>query len=74
MDFTPHTRLKSCTLRENVGDKTSNVGAVDIEAINGMDNHHPFSVLLMPRSLLIFKDDAYSGKFMSSTAFDLCCV
>ncbi|XWS57168.1 hypothetical protein CRYUN_Cryun09bG0150100 [Craigia yunnanensis] len=74
MDFTPHSRLKSCTLRENVGDKTSNVGAVDIEANNGMDNHHPFSVLLMPRGLLIFKDDAYSGKFISSAAFDLCCV
>ncbi|XVF40885.1 hypothetical protein PTKIN_Ptkin01aG0152700 [Pterospermum kingtungense] len=61
MDFTPHSRLKSCqsTLRENVG------GAVAIEANDGMVNHRPFSVLLMPRSLLIFKDDAYSGKLLA---------
>ncbi|XVE90734.1 hypothetical protein DITRI_Ditri20bG0101000 [Diplodiscus trichospermus] len=67
MDFTPHSRLKSCesTLKNNVGDETSDVGAVSIEANKGMDNHHPFSVLLMPRSLLIFKDDAYSGKLLS---------
>ena len=37
-----------------------------------LDNHHPFSVLLMPRSLLIFKDTAYSGgssMFLDVTAF-----
>lgn len=63
MDFTPHSRLKSCksTLSENVEDKSSNVEAVAIEENDGMDDHHlPFSILLMPRSLLIFKDDAYS--------------
>lgn len=68
MDFTPHSRLKSCksTLSENVEDKSSNVEAVAIEENDGMDDHHlPFSILLMPRSLLIFKDDAYSGKSMS---------
>ncbi|XP_022766274.1 alpha-ketoglutarate-dependent dioxygenase alkB homolog 6 isoform X1 [Durio zibethinus] len=62
MDFTSHSRLKSCksTLRENVEDKTSNVGAEAVEGNEGMDNHGPFSILLVPRSLLIFKDDAYS--------------
>lgn len=67
MDFTPHSRFQSCkrTLKENVGDKISNGGAVAIEANDGSDNNRPFSVLLMPCSLLIFKDDAYSGKFMS---------
>ncbi|XP_021297411.1 alpha-ketoglutarate-dependent dioxygenase alkB homolog 6 isoform X2 [Herrania umbratica] len=62
MDFTPHPRLQSCkrTLKENVGDKISNRGAVAIEANDGSYNHCPFSVLLIPRSLLIFKDDAYS--------------
>ncbi|KAL4297707.1 hypothetical protein GQ457_12G003720 [Hibiscus cannabinus] len=51
MDFTPHSRLDSCknTLTDN----------------NGAEKHRPFSALLMPRSLLIFKDDAYSGKSMS---------
>ena len=55
MDFTPHSRLKSCAdqLTEKVDDKDS----------NGTTHHpHPFSILLMPRSLLIFKDEAYSGK------------
>ena len=41
-------------------DKTFNTWVVDIEANNGMDNLRPFSVLLMPHNLLIFKDDAYS--------------
>ena len=44
-----------------VGDKTSNAWVMDIETNNGMDNFRPFSVLLMPHSLLIFKDDAYSN-------------
>ncbi|KAE8658332.1 inactive serine/threonine-protein kinase [Hibiscus syriacus] len=48
MDFTPHSRLDSCR-RTSTDD-------------NGAEKHQPFSVLLMPRSLLIFKDDAYSGK------------
>lgn len=52
MDFTPHSRLKSCAdqLTENFDDKDSNG-----------TTHCPFSILLMPRSLLIFKDEAYSG-------------
>ncbi|XP_039045135.1 alpha-ketoglutarate-dependent dioxygenase alkB homolog 6-like isoform X2 [Hibiscus syriacus] len=46
MDFTPHSRLDSCK-----STSTDN---------NGAEKHQPFSALLMPRSLLIFKDDAYS--------------
>ncbi|MBA0858436.1 hypothetical protein Goshw_026101 [Gossypium schwendimanii] len=67
MDFTPHSRLNSCksTVMESVVDKTSDVKAAEIEGNDGLDKHQPFSVLLMPRSLLIFKDDAYSGKLMS---------
>lgn len=67
MAFTPHSRLNSCksTVMESVGDKTSDVKAAEIEGNDGLDKHQPFSVLLMPRSLLIFKDDAYSGKLMS---------
>lgn len=55
MDFTPHSRLKSCAdeLTENIDDKDSN---------GTTHQPHPFSILLMPRSLLIFKDEAYSGK------------
>ncbi|KAA0025211.1 hypothetical protein IC582_018724 [Cucumis melo] len=54
MDFTPHSRLKSCAdeLTENIDDKDSN---------GTTHQPHPFSILLMPRSLLIFKDEAYSG-------------
>ncbi|OMO78467.1 hypothetical protein COLO4_24749 [Corchorus olitorius] len=54
MNFTPHSRLQSCesTLRENVGDKASNGEAVEIEANDGINKHHPFSILLMPRNYL----------------------
>ncbi|KAL5563747.1 hypothetical protein UlMin_033494 [Ulmus minor] len=47
MDFTPHSRLRS-------RDSTTTEDEI------GRDNCSPFSVLLMPRSLLIFKDTAYS--------------
>ncbi|GAV92305.1 LOW QUALITY PROTEIN: 2OG-FeII_Oxy_2 domain-containing protein, partial [Cephalotus follicularis] len=63
MDFTPHPRVRSSTNRckNTVGDQSTDGEALAIEAEKWKDNHHP-SVLLMPRSLLIFKDDAYSGK------------
>ncbi|KAA8517586.1 hypothetical protein F0562_017784 [Nyssa sinensis] len=62
MDFTPHSSLRLCTsaLRDSVEDNISCGGASDIETDKWLHNHHPFSVLLMPRSLLIFKDMAYS--------------
>lgn len=61
MDFTPHSRLSLCT--NNVKEDNSNGATSDIEKDECLDNHHPFSVLLMPRSLLIFKDEAYSGQY-----------
>ncbi|KAJ0043109.1 hypothetical protein Pint_18820 [Pistacia integerrima] len=65
MDFTPHSkfRLSTSALKNTVDDKNSN-GEV-FETDQWKDNHHPFSVLLMPCSLLIFKDDAYSGKYIT---------
>ncbi|CAH1441476.1 unnamed protein product [Lactuca virosa] len=48
MDFTPHSTL---------ADTTSNIQ----ETSHGnLQNYPPFSVALMPRSLLVFKDTAYS--------------
>ena len=63
MDFIPHSSLRECssTLRNNGEDKSSDEGVDGIETNKLLDNHQTFSVLLMPRSLLIFKDKAYSG-------------
>ncbi|XP_057446466.1 uncharacterized protein LOC130738494 [Lotus japonicus] len=58
MDFTPHARLKLDS-QDNT-DKDSEGGTLEIGEEKWLDDHHPFSVLLMPRSLLIFKDQAYS--------------
>ncbi|KAK7380178.1 hypothetical protein VNO78_32655 [Psophocarpus tetragonolobus] len=58
MDFTPHARFKldfQCDI-----DKDSNGCTFEVGKDKWLDDHHPFSVLLMPRSLLIFKDKAYS--------------
>ncbi|KAH7837463.1 hypothetical protein Vadar_014133 [Vaccinium darrowii] len=62
MDFTPHSSLQLCTntLIKDVEDKFLDGGAVDFETEKGLNGRHTFSVLLMPRSLLIFKDEAYS--------------
>lgn len=54
MDFTPHSSLVSSTRNIENGDS---VQGTDHE---NLQNHHPFSIALMPRSLLIFKDSAYS--------------
>lgn len=48
MDFTPHSRFMETSIEED----------------KWLDNHRPFSVLLMPRSLLIFKDTAYTGNLL----------
>ncbi|KAF8398617.1 hypothetical protein HHK36_017548 [Tetracentron sinense] len=56
MNFTPHSRLSVCANEELDSDRRT----VEINADKWLDNHHPFSVLLMPCSLLIFKDKAYS--------------
>ncbi|XP_021650318.1 uncharacterized protein LOC110642539 isoform X3 [Hevea brasiliensis] len=62
MDFIPHSRLRTCTDSGDNDVKSEGSGEepLEIETDKKMDNHHPFSVLLMPRSLLIFKDNAYS--------------
>ncbi|RDX79285.1 Alpha-ketoglutarate-dependent dioxygenase alkB-like 6, partial [Mucuna pruriens] len=56
MDFTPHARFKLDS-QDDI-DKDSD-GGTEI-GNKWLDDHHPFSVLLMPRSLLIFKNKAYS--------------
>ncbi|KAI7728668.1 hypothetical protein M8C21_009666 [Ambrosia artemisiifolia] len=55
MDFTPHSSLSGST--SNIVDKDSIEGADH----GNVTNYLPFSVALMPGSLLIFKDTAYSG-------------
>lgn len=61
MDFTPHSRLKLCSNSSYNVEESNPIGVgTEIETDKWLDNHHPFSVLLMPSSLLIFKDDAYS--------------
>lgn len=61
MDFTPHAKLKLDS--QEVTDKESDGETFEIGKDKWLDDHHPFSVILMPRSLLIFKDEAYSGYF-----------
>ncbi|KAL5783780.1 hypothetical protein ACOSP7_008809 [Xanthoceras sorbifolium] len=72
MDFTPHSKLRTSTdTSKNDVDCRSSGGQPFVpETDELIDNHRPFSILLMPRSLLIFKDDAYSGKFSSSIFAD----
>ncbi|XP_034221862.1 alpha-ketoglutarate-dependent dioxygenase alkB homolog 6-like isoform X1 [Prunus dulcis] len=62
MDFTPHSRLTLCksTCTNDVEDTNSDRGVIKIDTDKSMDEHHPFPVILMPRSLMIFKDKAYS--------------
>ncbi|KAG9458537.1 hypothetical protein H6P81_003045 [Aristolochia fimbriata] len=50
MNFIPHPKISACV---NSAD--------DSDIANGSNTPDPFSVLLMPHSLLIFKDAAYSG-------------
>lgn len=65
MDFTPHPNLSSSTHGNGVDDKISDPGAAVMNSGEQLDNCHPFSIVLMPRSLLIFKDLVYSGKLSS---------
>lgn len=64
MDFIPHSRLRLDT--NDAEDKNSSDNSLEIETKKWLDGHHPFSILLMPRSLLIFKDDLYTGGFLYS--------
>ncbi|GMH01201.1 hypothetical protein Nepgr_003040 [Nepenthes gracilis] len=56
MDFTPHSILNQC---HGISLCSNNHDSGDGEPVC-LANHHRFSILLMPRSLLIFKDTAYS--------------
>lgn len=62
MDFTPHSRLRLHA--KDVEDNNSDGGTSEIEKDKWLHDHCPFSVLLMPRSLLIFKDEAYLGQYL----------
>ncbi|CAA7020898.1 unnamed protein product [Microthlaspi erraticum] len=58
MDFSPHLRLRSS---DDDVSRDQNTGAAEsCVPETERDNQHSSSVLLMPRSLLIFKDEAYS--------------
>lgn len=78
MNFTPHSRLTlgagACT--HNATDTNSDGGVFKTDTDKSLDEHHPFPVLLMPRSLLIFKDNAYSGwyRFLELTGLFLVIV
>ncbi|CAN4123848.1 unnamed protein product [Withania somnifera] len=62
IDFSPHPNLSSRvgTHGNSVDDKISGQETAVMNSCEQLDNFHPFSILLMPRSLLIFKDMAYS--------------
>ncbi|KAJ9558851.1 hypothetical protein OSB04_013465 [Centaurea solstitialis] len=55
MDFTPHSSL--IDNKSDIDDR----GLAEGSDHEHLHNHSPFSVALMPGSLLIFKDTAYSG-------------
>uniref|UniRef100_A0A1D1XI67 Putative alpha-ketoglutarate-dependent dioxygenase ABH6 n=2 Tax=Anthurium amnicola TaxID=1678845 RepID=A0A1D1XI67_9ARAE len=68
IDFTPHPRLSEDTIHvENMPVKSATIGGSvvnsctwsDESSCKQVDIRHPSSLLLMPGSLLIFKDDAY---------------
>ncbi|XP_042393279.1 alpha-ketoglutarate-dependent dioxygenase alkB homolog 6-like isoform X1 [Zingiber officinale] len=55
IEFTPHPRSKD----KDLSVSETAIGQQDSPSINS-DEHDSFSILLMPRSLLIFKDHAYT--------------
>ncbi|KAK4762377.1 hypothetical protein SAY86_008145 [Trapa natans] len=54
MDFSPHSSLRPGTIEP--APKCESASKYTNECL---DDHHSFSVAMMPRSLLIFKDEAY---------------
>ncbi|XP_004294928.1 PREDICTED: alpha-ketoglutarate-dependent dioxygenase alkB homolog 6-like [Fragaria vesca subsp. vesca] len=62
MNFTPHSRLTlgAGTCSHNSMYSNSDGRLSQTDANKSLHEHQPFSVLLMPCSLLIFKDKAYS--------------
>lgn len=75
MNFTPHSRLtlgaRACT--HNAADTNSDGGVFKTDTEKSLDEHHPFPVLLMPGSLLIFKDNAYSDYLHSINESEVQC-
>lgn len=70
IDFTPHPRLRECASKESSGEELTIQSKAEEaehdERHDGLlntpkDSISPCSLLLMPCSLLIFKDQAYSG-------------
>ncbi|XP_039129573.1 alpha-ketoglutarate-dependent dioxygenase alkB homolog 6-like isoform X2 [Dioscorea cayenensis subsp. rotundata] len=70
IDFTPHPRLRECASKESSGEELTIQSKAEEaehdERDDGLlntqkDSISPCSLLLMPCSLLIFKDQAYSG-------------
>lgn len=62
MDFVPHPSLRTSPDTSGGGCEDNELdGASDSGTDKWLNNHRPFSVVLMPRSLVIFKDDAYSS-------------
>nr|GMD68800.1 alpha-ketoglutarate-dependent dioxygenase alkB homolog 6 [Ipomoea batatas] len=62
MDFTLHPNLRSSTesSTNKIDDKVHEEGGTETNGGERLDDCHSFSILLMPRSLLIFKDKAYA--------------
>ncbi|KAB1222300.1 hypothetical protein CJ030_MR2G016181 [Morella rubra] len=58
MNFTPHSRFRLCTDHDKDNDTSGGTSRVGKD--KWLHGHQPFSILLMPRSLLIFKDEVYS--------------
>ncbi|XP_016579655.1 alpha-ketoglutarate-dependent dioxygenase alkB homolog 6 isoform X12 [Capsicum annuum] len=78
IDFTPHPNLsiRVGTRENSVDDEISDQEAAVRNSCEQLDNFHPFSIILMPRSLLIFKDMVYSGfiTVRSYGGFDYICA
>lgn len=65
MNFTPHSSFKNG--RGTTGssnDTISEPAPLHMNSGESLSKHSSFSVALMPRSLLIFKDAAYSGWYL----------
>ncbi|XP_051142430.1 uncharacterized protein LOC127259266 [Andrographis paniculata] len=61
MDFAPHPSFENAKeVSENSRDNSTKVEHIEMSSGKKLSKHPPFSVVLMPRSLLIFKDTVYS--------------
>ncbi|GER50709.1 alpha-ketoglutarate-dependent dioxygenase alkB homolog 6 [Striga asiatica] len=60
MNFVPHPRFEKAAQNNSEDIIISDDVPMDISSGERLSEYVPFSVVLMPRSLLIFKDNAYS--------------